>query len=375
MKILLTGGGSGGHFYPIIAIAQSIFETSKNQKLLEPKLIFMSDKPFNERMLFDNHIEYKQAPAGKRRLYSSTLNIFDVFKTIIGCLKAVIMLFEMYPDVVFCKGGYASFPAVFAARILRIPVVVHESDTVPGRVNAWAGKFAEKIALTFPEASEYFKNKNVALTGTPIRKEILTPVKNGAFDFFELNQDIPTIVVLGGSLGAQIINEVIINALPELVKKYQIIHQTGKANLDYVSSTAEVALEKSEFNKRYKPIDYLDDLSMRNAVGTASMIVSRAGASAICEIAAWGLPSILVPISESNGDHQRKNAFAYDRIGACTVIEETNLSSHILISEIDAIMETPGRREKMTQSALSFARTDSADKIARVLIDIALSHE
>jgi len=375
MKILLTGGGSGGHFYPIIAVAQSIFDIVKTQKLLEPEVYFMSDDPFNERMLFDNGIRFKQAPAGKRRIYSSASNLSDIPKTIIGCIKAIAVLFEMYPDVVFSKGGYASFPAVFAARVLRIPVIIHESDTVPGRANTWAATFAEKIAITFPEASAFFKNKDIALTGTPIRKEILTPVKTGAHEHFDLSPDVPTIVVLGGSQGAQMINEAIITALPELIKKYQIIHQTGKANFDYVAQTSSVILDKSEFKKRYKPIDYLDDLSIRTAAGAATIIVSRAGASAISEIAAWGIPSILIPISESNGDHQRKNAFAYNRAGACTVIEEANLSAHILLSELDRILDTPGRKEKMAESARAFARIDAADKIARAILDIALRHD
>jgi len=374
MKILLTGGGSGGHFYPIIAVAQSIQEICKTQKLLEPEIIFMSDSPFNERMLFDNGIKFKQAPAGKRRLYSSASNLLDIPKTIIGCIKAVFMLFEMYPDVVFCKGGYASFPAVFAARLLNIPVVIHESDSVPGRVNLWAGKFADRVALTFPEASVYYKNKDIALTGTPIRKEILTPVKTGAHEFFELDPNLPTIVVLGGSQGAQVINEVIINSLAELVQNFQIIHQTGRANLEYVAQTSGVVLDKSEFKKRYKIIDYLDDLAMRNAAGAATLIVSRAGASAICEIAAWGIPSLLIPITESNGDHQRKNAFTYSRLGACTVIEEANLSSHILVAELLNIIQIPGRYDSMQKAALSFAKTDAADKIAKVLIEICLSH-
>ena len=375
MRILMTGGGSGGHFYPIIAVAQSIFEISKNKKLLEPEVFFMSDNPFNERMLYDNGIIFKQAPAGKRRLYGSFQNMLDIPKTIIGCLKALLMIYKMYPDVVFSKGGYASFPAVFAARILGIPVVLHESDTVPGKVNAWTGKFAEKIAITFPETLDYFKGKDVALTGTPIRKEIISPVKTNPHLHFELSENIPTILILGGSLGAQIINENILDALPDLVNKFQIIHQTGKANFEYVVNTANVVLEKNDNKSRYKPIDYLDDLTIRYAAGAADIIVSRAGASAICEIAVWGIPSIIIPIAESNGNHQKKNAFSYNRIGACTVIDEINLSSHILISEINRIIDTPQRYESMKKSAIAFSKTDAASKIARVLVDLAVSHE
>ena len=148
MKILLTGGGSGGHFYPIIAIAEELNELIKENRLVMPEIFYMSDEPYNEGLLYENNIIFKQVDTGKIRRNPSVLsllkNVIDIFKIILGSIKGLWMVFSIYPDVVFGKGGYASFPALFAARVLNIPVVIHESDTVPGKVNAWAGKFAKK---------------------------------------------------------------------------------------------------------------------------------------------------------------------------------------------------------------------------------------
>src|SRR5271168_2021017 len=175
MKILLTGGGTGGHFYPIIAIAEELWEIGKEKKLLNPKIYYMADAPYNAKILFDHDIIFKPVTAGKIRRYFSLLNILDLFKIAIGSFQALWQLFFLFPDVVFGKGGYASFPALFAARILGIPVVIHESDSDPGRVNIWAGKFAKRIALSYPEAASYFPPGKTAFTGNPVRSEIKIP--------------------------------------------------------------------------------------------------------------------------------------------------------------------------------------------------------
>jgi len=145
MKIVLTGGGSGGHFYPIIAVAQNINDLVSREKIANLEMIYISTEPYNEGALFDNNITFKKVPAGKRRVYFSFLNFLDIFKMAWGAFLAIFVLFKIYPDVVFSKGGYASYPTLFAARLLRIPIVIHESDTVPGRVNKWSAKFAKRI--------------------------------------------------------------------------------------------------------------------------------------------------------------------------------------------------------------------------------------
>lgn len=374
MKILLTGGGSGGHFYPLIAIAEKLNTLAETQKILNLKLYYMSDTPYDKTMLFQNSITYVEVPAGKMRIYFSIKNIFDFFKTATGAFWGLVSMFFIYPDVVISKGGYASFPAVFAARILRIPVIMHESDSYPGRLNMWTAKFAEKIAVSWPEAVEYLPKNKTALTGQPIRKEILEGVTEGAHDFFGLDSSIPTIFVVGGSQGAEKINDSIIDVLPELLPKYQIIHQTGTANIEDVTARAKLVMETSQYILRYRPIAFLNNLSTRMAVGASTLIISRAG-SMIFEIASWGLPSIIIPISHSNGDHQRKNAFNYARTGSCEVIEESNLTPHLLISIIDKIMSSPEKRKQMSENAKAFSNPKSAEMIAEAALNIALSHE
>ncbi len=374
MKILFTGGGSGGHFYPIIAIAEEVERIVKENKLVDIELYFMSPSPYNPGLLFNHNLIYKRNYAGKLRRYFSILNFFDLFKTFWGILKSLWDIFLIYPDVVFGKGGYASFPALFAARILRIPVVIHESDSTPGKVSIWAGKFAEKIAVSYIEAAEFFPKEKVAFTGNPIRKDFFMPLRSNAHDFLHLEKGIPTILILGGSTGAQKINEAILETLPKLLEKYQIIHQTGKNNIEETKKVAGTVLFQSTHKDRYKPYPYLDSVTLRSAAGAADLIVSRAG-SAIFEIAAWGVPSIIIPIKESNGNHQAKNAFAYARTGAAIVIEETNLTGNITIAEIDRILGDEEIKNKMKESTKEFVKKDAAEKIAEELLKIALRHE
>lgn len=374
MRILFTGGGTGGHFYPIIAVAQEVNKLIKDKRLLAPELYYMAPEPYDEGQLYEQNMIYKRVRAGKLRRYFSLLNIFDIFKTAWGILTAMWTVYRLYPDVVFGKGGYASFPVLLAAKLLRIPVVIHESDTVPGRVNLWAGKFAQKIALSFAEAAKYFPQDKIAHTGNPVRIEIREPISSGAREFLKLEDGVPVVLVLGGSQGAETINEIIMEALPELVEKYAVIHQTGKKNITSAKTTGDAVLYKSAHKDRYKPYDYLSTLALRMAAGVATVVVSRAG-STIFEIASWGVPSIIIPITDSNGDHQRQNAFAYARAGACEVIEERNFTSHILQSEIDRLTNNAEEREKMSAAAKAFYKPDAAKLVAEEILKIALSHE
>ncbi len=375
MKILLTGGGTGGHFYPLIAVAEEINEIVKKEKLIPAELFYMSDSPHDQSMLLENNIEFIKIPAGKARRYFSLLNVFDIFKTISGIITAMIRVFRIYPDVVFSKGGYTSFPVLFAARFFKIPVMIHESDYSPGRANIWAGKFAKRIAVSYPDASTFFDSKKVAVTGNPVRKNIKNlPNKETAIKFLNLTENIPVLLIVGGSLGSKTINDQILSILPKLLENYYVIHQAGKANIKEVLETSNVVLIESPYKARYKLYDYLDDLNGSMAGGAANLIVSRAG-SAIFEIASWGVPSIIIPIESSNGDHQRKNAFYYARSGGAIVIEETNLSPNILISEITRILSDKNLQEKMSLGAKSFIKTDAAEIIAKEIINLGLKHE
>lgn len=378
MKIVLTGGVTGGHFYPLIAVAEELNETAKENRLLKPELYFMSIDPYNETLLYENNIRFVPVTAGKLRRKLSpqniALNFFGLFKTFFGCISAIWKMFLIYPDVVFSKGGYASFPAVFSARLLFIPVVVHESDTIPGIVNKWAGKFARKIAVSYPEAASFFKKDKTAYTGNPIRKQTLEALESDSDEFFGFDSNIKTILITGGSLGSRFINEAIMDALPELVKRYQIIHQTGKNNFSIIQETSRVVLNEDPNKARYKAYPYLDVLNLRRASGVADIVISRAG-STIFEIASWGKPSIIVPIPEPTSHEQRSNAYAYARTGAAIVIEEKNMTPGVLISEIDRILNNPIEIEQMSKSAKEFARRDSAEIIAKEILSIGLEHE
>lgn len=374
MKIIFTGGGSGGHFYPIIAIAESIQKISKEKKLLTPEMYFFAPTPYNQGILYDHNIKYKKVLAGKIRRYFSILNFLDLFKTAFGAFGAILDVFDIYPDVVFSKGGYGSFPAVLAARLLRIPVFIHESDSSPGRANKWAGKFAARVAVSFREAASYFKEEKVAYTGQPVLEERLTPITNSAFEFFGFDESLPVIFVIGGSQGAEIINNAILDILPDLVKNFQIIHQVGGANLTIMKESAAAILLENTNKNRYKPFGYLNGLEIRMAAGAASLIISRAG-STIFEIASWAKPSIIIPITNSNDNHQIKNAFAYAKAGACSVLQEENLKPNILLAEIKRIIENKELSQKMEESARAFFKPGAADQIARELLGIVLSHE
>src|SRR3989344_1223946 len=362
MKILLTGGGSGGHFYPIIAVAEAIRKIVRIEKLVAPGLYFMSDSPYNEKLLYDNEIIFKKVGAGKIRLYFSFWNFTDLFKTFFGALKAIAEMFGIYPDVVFGKGGYASFPAILAARIFRIPVVIHESDSVPGKVNLWAGKFAVKVAVSYPEAARYFPADRVACVGNPIRESVQNLAAEGAHTYFNFAPEIPVIFIIGGSQGAELINDIVLGALPSLLQKYQIIHQTGKKQFVLAKETAVVALgEGSPLLARYKAYEYLDDLPLKMAASAADIVVSRAG-SALFEIAAWGKPESVIPVTESNGDHQRENAYNFARKTGATVIEEENLSPNLFESEVSRLFVDPARREMLGRKAKEFSTPDAAPK-------------
>ncbi len=372
----MTGGGTGGHFFPIIAVAQAINEIIDKEKIVGVELYYMSDSPYDERLLFENNIVYKSAWAGKMRTYFSIRNIFDSFKTAIGILSAIWKIFLIYPDVIFGKGGYNSFPALFAAKLLRIPVVIHESDTVPGRVNLWASKFAKKIAISHDGAIDYFPKEKVVITGNPIRKELIQTIKEGAHDFLKLEEGIPVVFITGGSQGSVNINDVVLDILFDLVKNYQVIHQVGQNNFEQIKGRANFILEESIQKDRYKPFAFLNATAMRMVGGVVDLVVSRGG-SFIFEIANWGVPGIIIPIPEEVSRDQRQNAFAYARSGAGEVIEEKNLTPTILLSEINRIMQNKSQRDQMSKNALIFGELskNAASSIAREIINIGLEHE
>lgn len=378
MTIAFTGGGSGGHFYPIIAIAEAINDVVREERLVAPTLYYLAPNSFDSKALFENGIAYIRIPAGKVRRYASIRNITDTVTTFTGTMLAIMTLFRIYPDVVVSKGGYGSVPTVLAAWLLRIPVVIHESDARPGRANLLAAKFAAKIAISFESAASYFPKRaqsKIARTGIPIRKALTRVETEGARQYLGLEKDIPTILIIGGSSGAQHINEVLLSSLSEFVSFANIIHQTGPTHFKNVQAIAQVVLANDPHASRYHPIDYLSETSLQRVAGVADLIVSRAGANSIAEIGLWKKPAIIIPIPESVSHDQRTNAYAYARTGAAIVIEDDNLTKHLLVSEIRRIIGDPELAKRMGLASAGFTDPDAARILAKEVLAIALSHE
>ncbi len=378
MTIAFTGGGTGGHFYPIIAVAEALQDLVREERLIAPKLYYLAPNIFDEKALFENGITYIHVPAGKSRRYFSLLNFTDLFVSFVGLIRAFLTLYRIYPDVVVSKGGYGSVPTVTAARLLRIPIIIHESDAKPGRANLYAAKFAKKIAISFEDSAQYFpkdSQNKIARTGIPVRKALMRVEPEGARQYLGLEPDVPTILILGGSQGAVKINEVVLSCLPELVSLANIIHQTGQANFKNVVAVAQVVLAKNPHAERYHPVNYLDQVSMQRAAGVMDLVVSRAGANAIAEIGLWKKPAILIPIPESVSHDQRANAYAYASSGAAVVLEEANLTPHLLVSEVHRITNDPALGVRMGNAATGFTDPDAARILAKEVLAIALPHE
>jgi UDP-N-acetylglucosamine--N-acetylmuramyl-(pentapeptide) pyrophosphoryl-undecaprenol N-acetylglucosamine transferase len=269
-------------------------------------------------------------------------------------------------------------PTVLAAAFLGIPIIIHESDAKPGRANLLASHFATRIGIAFPEAAKYFSKraqKKIARTGIPVRKELLRVEVEGARQELNLEANIPTVLIIGGSLGAKRINDLVLGALGDLVSFANIIHQTGTALYTETEGVAKIILEKNEHKDRYHPFPYLSALSLRRAAGVADLMISRAGSGSITEISIWGKPAILIPIPESISHDQRTNAYAFARTGAAVVLEEANLTPHLLASETKRIATNKELGAGMGQKGRQFADPDAGKIIAAEVLSIALSHE
>lgn len=378
MKIVFTGSGTGGHFYPIIAVAEAIHEIVAEKQLVDPQLYQFAPTPFDQDALYANRIEFVPIPAGKVRRYFSFQNFTDLFVTISGTLTAALTLFKLYPDVVFSKGGYTSVPTVLAAHYLGIPVIIHESDSKMGRANKLASKFAYRIGVAFESAAAGLSPKikaRVARMGIPVRKILALQDRTEAIAKLGLDPSVPTVLVMGGSLGSKKINDLILAGLPELVDAVNIIHQTGKELFAEVDGTSKIILEKNPNQGRYHRYPYFSAASLRECASAADIIVSRAGSGTINEIAFWKKPAILIPIPESVSHDQRSNAYAYAHIGGAVVLEEANMTPHVLSSEIRRIAGDAALAKSMGEKGAAFVGGDAARVIAEELISIGLAHE
>lgn len=373
MRIVLTGAGSGGHFYPLIAIAEALRERDKELNT-NADLYYIGPEAYNQASLAALGIKFVYCPAGKQRLYRSFVNITDKFKIFAGIFVAFWKLYFLYPDVIMSKGGYGSVPIVFAGWLLRIPIVIHESDAVPGRANAFAAKFARYIGVAHDEVAVHFPTSKVAQVGMPIRRAFFNALLN-PHEIAGVPNDKPVILVTGGSLGAERLNNFILASLPKLLSNYTVLHQAGDAHATKVTEDASALIADKQLLGRYFVVGHLDQDRFAAAEQAASLVISRAGSTTIFEIALLHKPSIIIPIPEDVSRDQRSNAYAYARGGAATVLEEKNLSDDILVAEIERILGDREVYAKMSQAAKAFTVGNAAYTLADVLIDIGKEHE
>ena len=370
-KILLTGGGSGGHVYPLLAVSDML-------KIIGGDIVDISYmgpvSPLNDEFL-KREIPIKKIWGSKVRRYASFQNVLDVPKFILSIFQAIVKMYFIMPDVVFSKGGTGALPVILAARFYFIPIIIHESDSIPGLTNRISGRFAKRIGISFPEAVDYFDGTKVALVGNPVRPELFqNPIdKKDAKEQLGFSRDVPLIFVVGGSLGAVRVNEFIISSLKDILETYQVLHQVGLLNISDATESAKLVLKElsPEVQARYKLEGFLEIEKQKLAFAAADIVISRAGSGGIFETAAFGKPAILIPLDGSANDHQKSNAYEYAKCGAGVVLEEENMTVHLLVMKLKDILENPELYKKMSTSAYGFAKPKAAEILAREILHLA----
>lgn len=372
MRVLFTGGGTGGHFFPIIAIAREIKRIAEDERVLDLELFYIGPDDFGKELLRREDILYEILPTGKIRRYFSFSNVIDTAKTLRAVLAAFWKLFRLMPDIIFSKGGFSSFPVLLVAWIYRIPVIIHESDIVPGIVTRWSAKFAKRVGVAFSKTKSYFPESKTAVVGNPIRKRILGGIREEARDHFAIFSRKPVILIFCGSQGAEPINQMVLSGLKEFMSDFEIIHQTGTSSFADILAQSSVILT-GETKAYYHPYPFLDETRVREAYAACDIVIARAG-STIFEIAAVGKPSILIPLPHAAQDHQRENAYEYARMSGAIVIEQNNATANLVRHTLLRIFESPEELERMRQGAARFARVDAAEIIAREILTLGLRH-
>jgi len=365
MEIVFTGGGTGGHIFPIVAIVREMRKIYDRQDL---KMFYIGPKDdYSLDLLNEENIVIKRILAGKLRRYFSWQTLIDIFKVPIGILQAFFYLFFLAPDVIVSKGGYGSFPVVIVGRILHIPIILHESDFSPGLASRKTSKWTAEIFTSFPN-TEFFPKKKIINVGNAIRQNILNGSQKAAQSIFGLMADKPLILIIGGSQGSQKINDTILSILPEMLQNFEIIHQTGQKNFSQVKNESNSILSPS-LRKYYHPFPFLNEKEYQNALAACAMVIARAGAGTIFEIAANKKASILIPLPHSAQNHQIKNAYAYGKTGACQVIEQENLKPHFFLEKLKYLFSRPQDIEAMALNAEKFSRPRAAEMISSYVLE------
>ena len=351
-RIILTGGGTAGHVTPNIALIPRLKELGYDIQYIgsytgiEKELI----EPFG--------IPYHGISSGKLRRYFSVQNFTDPFRVLKGFREAHKLIRQLKPDVIFSKGGFVSVPVVLAGKRCKVPVIIHESDMTPGLANKIAIPSAAKVCCNFPETLKSLPEGKAVLTGSPIRQELLSGNKIAAMDMCHFTSDKPVILVIGGSLGAVAVNNAVREALPELLKDFQIIHLCGKGKMD----------ESLKDVEGYCQFEYIKN-ELRNLFALADIVISRAGANAICELLALHKPNLLIPLSAnaSRGD-QILNARSFERQGFSLVLEEEQLTKETLLAAVKNLYEN---RTTFINSMKNSGQQDSIGTIIKLIEEVS----
>ena len=347
-KIILTGGGTAGHVTPNLALVESLKNSGYEIEYIG------SYNGIEKSLAADYGLQYHGIATGKLRRYFDLKNFTDPFRVIKGFFQASKLMREIKPDIVFSKGGFVSVPVVVAAGRRKIPVIIHESDMTPGLANKLSFKYATKICCNFPETEKMLPAGKAVLTGTPIRKELFTGDREAAKKFCGFTDDKPVIMVMGGSLGALAVNKAVREILPELTKEYNVIHLCGKGKLD----------ESLVNTPGYIQFEYIKD-ELKDLFALSSLLISRAGANAICEIAALGIPNILIPLpaDASRGD-QILNASSFEKQGFSVMLDEHKITNELLLSTIKSVYSD---KEKYIKAMKDSNQTDAVKTITDLI--------
>jgi UDP-N-acetylglucosamine--N-acetylmuramyl-(pentapeptide) pyrophosphoryl-undecaprenol N-acetylglucosamine transferase len=361
MKIVLTGGGTGGHAYPAVSIAAELRSSYPNCELL----YLGSRGGFEARLAAEADIPYFGLTSRKLRKAVSVGAVLAVGSLGKGLMEALEALNRFKPDLVIGTGGYAAAAVVLAQGLRRGRSLIHEQNAVPGRTNLWLSRFATRICVTFPDSAAYFPARKTVVTGLPIRAGLLDlPDKAEARSSLGLSPELFTVLVLGGSQGAVRLNQAVGDAIPELRQMpVQVLHQSGERNFEEADR-----LRESAGWDRYRVRAFFDD--MRYAYASADLVVCRSGASTLAEIAAAGLPSILVPYPHAHADHQLHNAEYVVRGGGALLVRDSDLDANGLVDHIGRLISSPDELRKMSDASRRLGRPHAARDIVAVAAEI-----
>ncbi len=351
-KIVLTGGGTAGHVTPNIALVPELKKQGYEVYYIG------SYEGIESKLIPELGIQYYGISSGKFRRYIDLKNISDPFKVIKGLHQARKLLRKIKPDVVFSKGGFVSVPVVVAAKSKRIPCVIHESDMTPGLANKICIPCAARVCTNFPETIKHLPAEKAVLTGSPIREELFHGSKEKGLSFCGFNNSKPVILIIGGSLGAVAVNNAVRNILPILLEKYQIIHLCGKDKLDHSLNGV----------KGYVQFEYIKE-ELCDLMAAADIMISRAGANAICEILALRKPNILIPLSAqaSRGD-QILNAASFEKAGYSIVMQEEDITDEKLLNAINQVFDN---KEDYIKAMKRSQLNNSIEKIVGLINEAA----